>query len=81
MALMYYNDNCSYELMDKIATPYTGGKIDVSSKVSVNDSSYNYFSVSEWRVRVGVKVVNCETGQVAWHLKEVRYDHMIYFNY
>ena len=30
---MCYNDNCSYELTDKIETLYTDGKIDVSSKV------------------------------------------------
>ena len=34
---MYYNDNCSYELKDKIDTLDTGGKIDVSSKVFSND--------------------------------------------
>ena len=30
---------------------------------------------------VGVKVVNCETGQVAWYLEEVRYSDHVFFVY
>ena len=28
----------------------------------------------------GVKVVNCETGRVAWHLEEVRYSDLVFFD-
>ena len=29
----------------------------------------------------GVKVVNCETGRVAWHLEEVRYSDLVFIDY
>ena len=30
---------------------------------------------------VGVKVVNYETGQIAWHLEEVRYSDHVFFDF